>query len=217
MRKGHRFGKSLVGDKFGRLTIVSEAERAGRHRRWNVRCDCGVQLVVYQDPMRDGRTRSCGCLNKEKASARRMTHGKTQTAEYRSWVQMRKRCLSPGDPAYPQYGGRGIKVCERWNRFEHFLADMGPKPSPSHSIDRMRNDGSYEPGNCRWATKKEQAENRGSVHKVQLGNEIVTATEAAKRVGLPAGALQARLRRGWSVQRALSEPKRSWTNGLGKR
>jgi hypothetical protein len=157
--------------RFGRLTVLREAEKRGRKRLAVCRCDCGEQTEVFTFCLTKGTTTSCGCLHRERAAARaaklgssNSRHGESaalMTPEYRAWRSMRQRCGSPTHDAYANYGGRGIFVCDRWEAsFEAFLADMGRRPSPSHSLDREDNDGPYSPGNCRWATQSQQNGNR---------------------------------------------------------
>jgi hypothetical protein len=124
-----------------------------------VRCDCGREVEVSSQHLRKGHTRSCGCLNSERIGALRRRHGMSDRAEHRIWMLMLGRCSVVTNPDYRLYGGRGIQVCGRWHVFEHFFADMGPRPTAQHSIDRINVNGDYEPGNCRWATAKEQRRN----------------------------------------------------------
>ena len=155
----------LTGMKFDRLTARWPAGRQGKRHpsiMWLASCDCGRLTVVGGSRLRSGNTKSCGCRNSEVAEARVLIHGHGRhddlSPEYRTWKAMRQRCMNPRAKNYRHYGGRGITVCERWNTFTNFLADMGPKPK-GRSIDRINNDGNYEPSNCRWATPKEQAKN----------------------------------------------------------
>lgn len=205
----------LAGRRFGRLTVVEEADRrpGRRARRWLCRCDCGAVADVEQRSLMKGDTKSCGCLHREKAAqqaarmgAANITHGMVDSPEWLAWKNMHARCGDPSQRSYPRYGGRGIVVCERWQSFEHFYADVGPRPSPEHSIDRKDNDGNYEPGNCRWATRQQQARNRISNRLLAHNGETRCLAAWAESAGMKTYQLYRRLRNGWGMAEALSVP-----------
>jgi hypothetical protein len=206
--------KSREGERFGRLTVTSYAGKPakGRQHRWNTVCDCGSEQVVQVGNLVTGNTKSCGCLNREIVSKDKRVHGESnveslgRSAEYATWISMRQRCYDMKDKSYERYGGRGIRVCERWLSYSSFLADMGRRPSVSHSIDRIDNDGNYESGNCRWATVKEQSRNRRSNRILEHNGERKCLAEWAEDIGINRNALAARLKRGWSVKKTLTTP-----------
>lgn len=179
----------LTGQRFGRLLVVERVERSAGsgQARWRCNCDCGGTTVTHGSNLRSGKTTSCGCAVVDANRERLMTHGTsrgdTKHDLYDTWSGIRKRCLTTTSQAYPRYGGRGITVCPEWDDFLTFVADVGPRPSALHSLDRIDNDGNYEPGNVRWATAKEQADNRGPMARLRRENaELVAEVERLRGV-----------------------------------
>lgn len=155
-----RLRETLVGQVFGRLTVVAQAESRSARRRWLCSCECGNDATVISHALTSGHTQSCGCIGAEARLLANQTHGQKHTQEYRAWRNMKLRCSTPSAHGYEHYGGRGIKVCAEWaSSFEAFISDMGLKPSRLHSIDRIDPDGDYTPENCKWSTKAEQSRN----------------------------------------------------------
>ena len=193
----------LTHHKFGRLTVLSRVETDMKTQiQWACRCDCGIIRHVFGNALRSGRTLSCGCLHAEQIR----THGKTKTPEFTVWQMMRQRCNNPRHRSYPSYGGRGIKVCHRWeNSFTDFLADMGKRPSKSFTLDRVDNDAGYSPHNCQWATPKKQGRNKRSTHLISYNGEQQSIGEWARRLGMVKSTLARRLKR-WSVEDAFTQP-----------
>lgn len=196
---------NISGLRFGRLLVVRELPKRGRDITWECLCDCGEIATVSTDRLRRGVTKSCGCLFSELLSQRNTTHGQYRSPEHQTWRGMNERCSNPSHSDYHRYGGRGIRVCERWSSFELFLSDMGKRPNGTQ-IERIDNDGNYEPGNCRWATIREQSRNKSTNHLVEYRGETMVLVDAYKKAGIGRQAFSARLRRGWSVEMALNTP-----------
>lgn len=191
--------------RFGRLVVTGRAKRAGVY--WTCLCDCGTSIDVDGRSLRCGKTASCGCLQRERARAANTTHGKSGTPTHNIWMAMRDRCGNKKSVRYSDYGGRGIRVCKRWQMFAHFLSDMGERPV-GMSVDRIDNNGDYTPSNCRWADRYQQANNaRSNKHIIWCG-EALTEAQWSRRLGLKRTTLQHRLRAGWPVAQALGFTKR---------
>lgn len=206
------------GTKFGRLTVVeqTESDKTGK-RRYTCICQCGNKPIVSGDHLKRGDTVSCGCYIREKArevGSRVRTHGecsggkRRKSPEYKLWGNMISRCYNPKDISFPNYGGREIKVCDRWrSSFEAFLADVGRRPSPSHSLDRFPNkDGDYCLENVRWATAKEQQRNMRSNRLLTVNGETRCVAEWAEITGIGDGTIRARLKANWPLQRLFEQP-----------
>lgn len=195
----------ITGQRFSMLVAVNTTGVRRGQRYWNCRCDCGIYTEVSTKVLRVGGKKSCGCLmNSSNRSKRKRTHGLARTLEYRSWAGMRARCLSEKSAGYENYGGRGIGIYDRWiDSFPNFLADMGHRPSPNHSLERIDNDKGYSPDNCRWATKKDQNRNRRDSVFVTIDGVTLVASEWIERSGIHTDTVRARVRRGKSWKEAL--------------
>ena len=196
----------LTNRRFGRLRVVRLAGK--RPARWMCRCDCGKTAVVGAAELRKGDTKSCGCLRAELQSG---VPGRLPTdsahrdlPEWNVWRVMLQRCHSPKAKDFPNYGGRGIKVCDAWRRsFVAFYRHVGDRPSPAHSIDRIDNDGDYGPGNVRWATPQEQARNCRTTRRIEYQGRSFALPDLADQFGISPALLRSRLDAGWSVDDAL--------------
>lgn len=198
----------LSGQHFGKLTVEKQVPRpaaltkAGTY--WLCRCDCGTTLVIRRDSLTGGNAQSCGCARIETLRAVRTTHGMSGSSTYIVWCGMIARCENPKEPAYSDYGGRGVTICDRWHSFEAFFEDMGERPG-SLTLDRIDNAGNYAPGNCRWATRIQQARNKRSNRLLTYKGETLPLSEWAERVGVSDVTLWARLNvYKWTLERALT-------------
>lgn len=191
--------------RFGRWTVIRQgpAAKAG-HPQWECQCVCGTVRDVRQSEIVSGRSQSCGCLASELSSQRLTAHGMYGTPEYQSWSAMKKRCQNPNDQAYHHYGGRGISVCDKWQTFEGFYEDMGNRPTSDHSLDRVDNDGDYDPSNVRWATTQEQSWNRRTCTMIAFAGMSRSVSEWCHLLGVNYGRTLNRLRRGTSFVDAVT-------------
>ena len=194
----------LIGQRFGRLRVTGVAGKRRKSWIWTCECDCGGTTVSETYRLRSGIHQSCGCLRVEVTRKRNTTHGLRHTPEYYVWCNMRKRCSDPKDRYFHVYGGLGIKVCDEWrNSFEAFIEDMGYRPSPRHTLDRRNTLLGYSPENCRWATQKEQQNNRRNNRHVTVGDKTMTIAQWSDETGLKQRTIGERLRRGWSNEDSI--------------
>lgn len=209
-RAGQR--KDLTGKTFGMFTVLRFSHSAKRARGsrsfWICQCVCGSERAYLSDNITGFKTKSCGCLRYDATSRKATVHGDYGSHEYHAWRSMKSRCNNPKNKSYARYGGRGIKVCRRWTIYDNFLADMGRRPSPEHSLHRIKNDRHYTPKNCCWATRKEQARNRHSNRILELGGQKKTLAEWSEMYGKNPITVLKRLNRGWSLRKALRKPLR---------
>lgn len=194
----------LIGQRFTRLTVVSRAPNKSEkdtNARWNCVCDCGNTCIAYGQDLRREKFKSCGCLQAEN----RLKHGMHRTRTYRMWLGMRQRCENPKASKYENYGGRGIRVCDRWLDFTAFYADMGEAPE-HHSLDRIDGNGNYEPGNCRWATVAQQNRNKRTNVAVTIGGSTKVMQDWCIHYGIKRKTVDRRIRDGWNVVAAITTP-----------
>lgn len=203
-----------TGQTFGRLVVVGRHAGGGR-ARWLCNCECGNASVVSADKLSTGHTTSCGCARVTVGRAR-TKHGQSKTgAEYRVWAGMIQRCTNPNNGCFANYGGRGIYVDEAWMSYETFVRDVGPRP-PGKQLDRIDNDGPYAPGNVRWATPKENSNNRRVARRYRWRGRAYSLSELGREIGLTPSGIWRRLKLvGMSVEEAMSLPRRGVANDLG--
>ena len=209
---------NLIGQKFGRLLVIKKMDNnKWGSCRWLCVCDCGKEKIIRDSHLKSGHTKSCGCLHKEKLIKRLTKHGHNTRIKisktYNSWLSMIQRCTNPKNKNYKHYGDRGIKVCNRWLKFENFLTDMGEHPGKGYSIDRINNNGNYCKSNCRWATEKEQHRNKRDNHLETYKGKTQCLREWSEEFGINYYVLWSRLNRGWSIEKALITPVRKYRKG----
>ena len=194
----------LIGQKFGRLEVVARAHNdALGHVRWLCKCSCGKESTVMSFSLKNGRTKSCGCLIQEiKTKHGHKKDGKI-TGIYKSWFCMKQRCNNPHNKDYPSYGGRGIAVCKEWLEFSNFLKDMGEQP-PNQTIERIDNDKGYCKSNCCWATRTRQARNKSNTRFIRHGGIRQSIDNWSEETGIPKAVIRSRLARGWSIEKTLT-------------
>jgi hypothetical protein len=199
----------LIGKVYGRLTVVSFDRIENKKSYWNCKCSCGGEKSILRSSI-IYFTRSCGCLQKENTSKAKSTHRESiqtgNSKEYRAWGHMIGRCMDEKDHRYYCYGGRGITVCKRWrDSYDNFLTDMGRAPSPKHSLDRRDVNGNYEPSNCRWATRIEQANNTTRNYMITFNDKTMSVSDWGREIGIAPSTLIRRIKYyGWTIENALA-------------
>lgn len=207
IKKRHALFKDLTGQTFGRLIVIKPIGQKRYNYVWECECNCGKTVHVLGARLCSGKTSSCGCLKQELFLRRSTTHGKSRSRTYHIWIGMKNRCFNKKVIAFPRYGGRGITVCDHWMKYEHFVEDMGEAPD-GMAIDRINNDGNYEPGNCRWTTMLVQARNSSKNTLITAFGETHCASEWAEKFGLNGSTILHRIRRlNWSPEKAMSKVK----------
>lgn len=205
----------IAGQRFARLLVLSYSHTDGKRSVWNCACDCGAKVKARGNSLRRGHAKSCGCLTKDIKSKLSTKHGLSRSPEYFIYGKLRQRCLNSKATGFEHYGGRGIE--NRYSDFHAFLQDVGKRPTPKHTLDRIDNNGHYEPGNCRWATRKAQSNNRRTCKFIEYRGITMTIEQWAPFAAVSRTTLDARLKSGWSIDRALSDPASGrWKHRNGK-
>lgn len=195
--------RDLRGLKFGRLTVLEIADKRRRSALWLCQCDCGSSTkIIFGNSLKRGLTKSCGCLHHE-VMITRGTHRMAKTKLYKAWSAMKERCSNQKHRAWRYYGGRGIRVCERWQTFENFLADMGERPFAKATIERKDMNGNYCPENCRWATQAEQKRNTRQSHFLTYNGLTMCLADWASKMSIPSQTLSYRALQGWTPEECL--------------
>lgn len=214
--RGHTILIDLSGQKFGRLKVIQQVEN-DKHgkRKWLCKCNCENKnkIVVSSSDLRRSHTQSCGCLRKELLTSRSTQHGHSKigkvTKIYSVWSAMKQRCTNPRNKNYKDYGGRGIKVCERWLKFDNFNKDMGKDWKYRLTLERKKNWKGYYPGNCYWATWNQQQRNKRNNHLIHCFGKTQSLVEWSEETKISEDTIDQRLKRGWDVKDALTTPVRN--------
>ena len=198
----------LTGQTFNLLTVICRVENTKwGTARWQCKCSCGNITTAHANHLKSGATKSCGCLHKKLLSKRRFVHGLYSTPEYKTWGGIIQRCTNPNEKAFKNYGGRGITVCDKWRySFMAFFKDMGKRPSPKLTIERVDNNKGYSPENCVWANSKKQANNRRNNHKISIRGWTLTLAQWSHFVNISQHVLSHRILRGWPPEKAVFYP-----------
>lgn len=200
----------LTGRKFGRLTVVSRSSNIGKKAAWFCKCDCGRETVTTSTHLVSGHTSSCGCYNKEVVSSMKKRHGMSRTNIYREWRSMISRCFNRNCTGYDGYGGRGITVFNQWKEsfeaYYDYVSKLSHFGESGYSLNRIDNDGNYEPGNVEWADRLAQANNKRNNHLLTYNGQTRTIAEWSRERGMSYSSIMHRIERGWSVKDALETP-----------
>lgn len=200
--------EDLTGQRFERLVAIRFVETRSEKSYWLWRCDCGIEKVIYNQSVKLGRSRSCGCLCRERTSAAKTIHGAwrngKETGAHLSWRNMIDRCYRPKNPRFDIYGGRGIEVCPAWHDFRAFLKDMGERPL-GLTLERLNTNNDYSPSNCKWSTQKDQQNNRCNNHRLIIDGVSKTVAQWAEVSPISVTTIYARLYAGWSAKRSVFE------------
>ena len=204
IQRGRKVAKAIdiSGRKYGRWTAIRFMHKVGRYHYWLFRCSCGNEKVFYKG--HTAGSNSCGCLSRELKTK----HGKSKTKIYYVWRGMRNRCNNKNTKSYPDYGGRGIRVCDRWDSFDNFYADMGDKPFRGAEINRIDNDKDYDPDNCNWVTKTKNLSNTRQSVFIEAFGKKMTQSEWARETGLDRTVIAYRISAGWPIEKALTQKAR---------
>jgi hypothetical protein len=193
----------MVGKKYNMLTVMLDVGYSHGQQSYLCSCDCGNKLVIAGQRIRNGQSKSCGCLARKQTSQRHKTHGLSKTPEYRAWAKIKMRCTNPNDPNFYRYGGRGVGMCDEWyNSFEQFYKDLGKRPN-GMSLDRIDNNQGYSKDNCRWATPQQQAANRELSIVIDYDGKSMCLKEWSRHINRPYTTMLSHYKKGYSINQIL--------------